>query len=328
MLSFSELPDGDQFDGWRMAISQTFVPLDATPHTKGAPFGGEVVSQSVGSVVISEISGGGGCAVSRTAQTIRQSDPGLLKLGLQLRGCCMLTQDGRETALTPGDFALYDTRRQYQLSCEASFKCLVVMLPRDLLPLRAEEVSRFTARRVSGRQGIGGLVAPLLRNMSKQMRAEELSANIELSGALISLLAAALSEQLGQQSRLPPETHRQALVLRIKAFIDARLADPELTSSRIAEAHNICPRYLQKLFEAEDSTVTDWMRGRRLEHCRHDLLDSRYADTSIGAIAARWGLIDPSYFSRLFKAAYGSTPREFRAQAALTPDQPITGRTM
>ena len=316
VMSFTELPTDVQFDSWSQAVSRTYVPLVATEHTRDVPFGGELVSQSVGSVHISEISGGG-CAVARTAHTIRQCDPGWLKLGLQLRGYCVLTQDGREAALTPGDFALYDTRRQYQLSFDDAFKCLVVMFPRELLPLRGNELIQFTARRVSGRQGIGGLVAPLLLNMGKQMRQDQLSTNVELSSAVINMLAAAISEQLGCESRVPPETHRAALVLRIKAFIDARLEDPELSSSRIAEAHNISPRYLQKLFESEAITVTDWIRSRRLEHCRNDLADPRFAGTSIGAIAARWGLIDSSYFSRLFKTAYGQAPREFRAHAHL-----------
>lgn len=317
VVSFRDLPAKEQFGSWSEAVSQTYVPLTATDHTGDVPFGGELVSQSVGAAHISEISGGA-CAVARTAHAIRQCDPGLLKLGLQLRGYCVLTQDGREAALTPGDFALYDTRRQYQLSFDDTFKCLVVMFPRELLPLRGDELTQFTARRVSGRQGIGGLVAPLLLNMSKQMRSDELSPNLELSSAVINMLAAAISEQLGVESRVPPETHRAALILRIKAFIDARLEDPELSSSKIAEAHNISPRYLQKLFETEGCTVTDWIRSRRLEHCRNDLLDPRLAGTSIGAIAARWGLIDSSYFSRLFKLAYGEAPREFRAQAQLS----------
>jgi probable F420-dependent oxidoreductase len=32
------------------------------------------------------------------------------------------------------------------------------------------------------------------------------------------------------------------------------------------------------------TTVTDWVRGRRLERCRNDLLDPRYARTSIGIV--------------------------------------------
>ncbi|TQR84355.1 helix-turn-helix domain-containing protein [Mycobacterium hodleri] len=306
------MPPGEQFDSWRETVSQTYVPLAATSLTGDVPFGGELVSQSLGSAHISEISGGS-CEVARTAETIRRSDPGLLKLSLQLRGYCVLTQDGREAALTPGDFALYDTRRQYQLSFDNRFQSLIVMFPHELLPVRDNELRDFTARRVSGRQGIGGLVAPLLLNMSRQMRTDELSGNVELTGAVVNLLAAAFTEQLGCESRVPPETHRTALMLKIKAFIDARLEDPELSSSSIADAHHISPRYLQKLFEADGTTVTDWVRSRRLEHCRNDLTDPRLAGTSIGAIAARWGLVDSSYFSRLFKSAYGTAPRDYRA---------------
>jgi AraC-like DNA-binding protein len=70
----------------------------------------------------------------------------------------------------------------------------------------------------------------------------------------------------------------------------------------------ISPHYLQKLFESEGSTVTDWIQTRRLEHCRNDLMDPRFVGTSITAIAARGGLTHSSYFSRLFRSAYGSAP--------------------
>jgi AraC-like DNA-binding protein len=94
----------------------------------------------------------------------------------------------------------------------------------------------------------------------------------------------------------------------------ARLDDPELTTATIAAAHYISPRYLQKLFEAEGSTVTDWIRRRRLDHCKRELLDPRNAGESISTIAARWGLADSSHFSRLFRATYGMSPREFRSE--------------
>jgi AraC-like DNA-binding protein len=70
---------------------------------------------------------------------------------------------------------------------------------------------------------------------------------------VLDLFAAALSEQLGCEPSVRPETRRHALVLQIKAFIDARLDDPELTTATIAAAHYISPRYLRKLFEAEGS---------------------------------------------------------------------------
>ncbi|MFX5558838.1 helix-turn-helix transcriptional regulator, partial [Acinetobacter baumannii] len=87
----------------------------------------------------------------------------------------------------------------------------------------------------------------------------------------------------------------------------------------IAAAHHISVRYLQRLFETEGTTVTTWIRQRRLERIRRDLADPRI-DRSTSAVAARWGLADASHFSKLFKAAYGMTPRQYRL-AASRPDR-------
>jgi len=38
------------------------------------------------------------------------------------------------------------------------------------------------------------------------------------------------------------------------------------------------------------------------------------ADIEEIRIAARWGLADSSHFSRLFRATYGMSPREFRSE--------------
>ena len=46
-----------------------------------------------------------------------------------------------------------------------------------------------------------------------------------------------------------------------------------------------------------------------------DLRDPAYADLSISAIASRWGLPSAPHFSRLFRVAYGCSPREFRRAA-------------
>jgi AraC-like DNA-binding protein len=312
VVTFSSLPPSEQFDAWHDAVSNAFVPLDATRRTEG-PFGGVLANRAVGAVQISDVAGGA-VDVYRSVQAIRRFDPGYLKLGMQLRGYCLVTQDGREAPLTPGDFALYDTRRPYQLSFNSKFRMLVVMFPHELLNLRSDDLAKVTARRVSGHRGVGGLVSPFLVKLAKELSSDQIAPTFELSCAVLDLLAAAFSEQLECESLVRPDTRRHALILQIKAFIDARLGDPELTTATIAAAHYISPRYLQKLFEAEGSTVTDWIRRRRLDRCKRELLDPRNAGESISRIAGRWGLADSSHFSRLFRAAYGRSPREFRSE--------------
>ena len=161
---------------------------------------------------------------------------------------------------------------------------------------------------------VAGLVSPFLVKLANELRSDQIAPTFELSSAVLDLFVAAFSEQLECESSVRPETRRHALILQIKAFIDARLDDPELTTATIAAAHYISPRYLQKLFEAEGSTVTDWIRRRRLDHCKRELLDPRNAGEPISRIAARWGLADSSHFSRLFRATYGMSPREFRSE--------------
>src|SRR5260370_40195 len=54
--------------------------------------------------------------VCRTPEHISQADPDMLKLALVRGGdSCVITQDGRQARLSPGEFAFYDTRRPYEV---------------------------------------------------------------------------------------------------------------------------------------------------------------------------------------------------------------------
>lgn len=65
-----------------------------------------------------------------------------------------------------------------------------------------------------------------------------------------------------------------------------------------------------------------WIRQRRLERCRRDLLDPALADLPVSAVAARWGLMNAAHFSRAFRAAYGLPPTEYR-RAVSVPARPF-----
>ena len=65
--------------------------------------------------------------------------------------------------------------------------------------------------------------------------------------------------------------------------------------------------------------MCDFIRSARLDRCRRDLLDPAFADQPISAIASRWGLPSAPHFSRLFRQAYGCSPREFRRTSAAAP---------
>jgi AraC-like DNA-binding protein len=82
----------------------------------------------------------------------------------------------------------------------------------------------------------------------------------------------------------------------------------------IADAHHFSVRHLYNLFDAEGLGVAGWIRQRRLERSRRDLLDPAMLARPAGAIGTRWGLGSPAHFSRLFRAAYGLPPGQYRRQ--------------
>lgn len=85
----------------------------------------------------------------RTGPLIARSDLGHYKIGVQLGGSCLLTQDGREAALVPGDLTIYDTARPYTLAFDDPYRQLVLMLPRRLLHLPEEAVAGTTATKTA-----------------------------------------------------------------------------------------------------------------------------------------------------------------------------------
>ncbi|MFC9554418.1 helix-turn-helix domain-containing protein [Rhodococcus sp. NPDC056960] len=318
----SLLHPGDQrlvsFDEFRESVSDAFVPLEMTSDDHD-DFRGVVRGAAVGAVRVTEIVAAPH-VIRRTPRTIRAANPDYFKLGLQVRGRCVLTQDGREAALAPGDFSIYDTTRPYQLSFDDRFQMLVVMFPRNLLRVPSDGIAQLTASRVSGTHGLGALVTPLLRGLGEQIADASPAVAVHLGDAVLDLVGAAFAEQLHLVDGRAPTSRRNDLWVRVTAFIDDRLADRELDLHSIAAAHHISVRHLQKLFEAEGDTVSAWIRRRRLERCRRDLADHRYRDLPVSAIGARWGFVDAAHFSRLFKNTHGSTPGTYRAEAA-----PLTG---
>ena len=123
--------------------------------------------------------------------------------------------------------------------------------------------------------------------------------------------------------RRSPAGSRAELRLRAGSYIEAHLGDPTLTPERVARACFISTRYLHRVFSEEGISVCDWIRGERLARCRRDLLDPALANEPIAAIAARWGL-PSAHVSRLFRAAYGCSPRDFRrrTRGAIAPTGP------
>ncbi|MBJ8341961.1 helix-turn-helix domain-containing protein [Antrihabitans sp. YC3-6] len=93
------------------------------------------------------------------------------------------------------------------------------------------------------------------------------------------------------------------------------MTDTELSAETIAAAHNISVRYLYKITANAEFTLAQWITNQRLLAARAELANPTSAYRSVAMIARTWGFTNPAHFSRRFRDAFGSTPREWRTLA-------------
>lgn len=300
-------------DAWRPAVSSSFVPLEIDA-LDGVPFRGHLERTVVEDVAVFEIVATPH-VVRRTPALIEQGEGRYYKLSLQLTGPAVLEQDGRRVTLRPGDLAIYDTHRPYRLSFPENNRAMVIMFPHEAVDLPRDEVARVTAVRFPSDQGLGRVVNPFFVELGRNMDQLAGSHASRLVHSALDLLVTMLSQQLHQQQHGAVGPAR-SLAREVREYIREHLGDPDLTPASIAQAHYISIRHLYTIFSEEGETVSAWIRSRRLERIRRDLIDPLHADRPVSAVAARWGLLDAAHFSRLFKAEYGQSPTAYREAAA------------
>ena len=105
---------------------------------------------------------------------------------------------------------------------------------------------------------------------------------------------------------------RAARLSAIKAHILENLTSPGLTISEVARRQGVTPRYVQMLFESEGITFSKFVRNQRLRRAYSLLLEPRFCDRSVTAIAFAAGFGDLSYFNRCFRRRFGAAPSELR----------------
>ncbi|MET8145653.1 helix-turn-helix domain-containing protein [Sphaerisporangium sp. NPDC005288] len=259
--------------------------------------------------------------VHRTAKMVRQSDPEVYHLHLVTSGCGRVAQAGRETVFKTGEFVMLDSSRVFEgrrsATTAGQTRAVVAQVPKAALGLRFP-MDQLVAATFSSRQGMAAVLAAHLLTVMDHTQQYTAADRVALGEVTLDLIAATCAHHLDIAQHLSPEARRRALLAQIHRFIQLHLPDSSLNAELIAAAHHISTRQLYNLFQSHGSgmSVMAYIRHARLERCYRDLADPNLRSHTIHTIAARWGLPDSAQFSKLFSAAYGLSPREYRHQAA------------
>lgn len=303
----------DRFSSWFEVASQAHMP--SWVHTDSeTDFEASVRVLNLGGVQVSTLTHPA-VRSERTTRLVRQFDPEVYQFHLIVSGGGHLAQDGREAVFGARQFILINSSLPYRArrsTKDGRSEAVVVQVHRASLGLRSSTLDRLAAVPFSARSGIGAVLADhllqLMRNAGDYTEADI----IALGGVTLDLVVAGCAHQLDATADLSPEARQRALLAQVHRFIRDHLGDPALTADHIAAAHQISVRHLYKLFQAQGMTVAAWIRRCRLERCRHDLANPALGSRPIHAIAAHWGFTNNAHFSRVFRAAYGLSPADYR----------------
>ncbi|WP_240980693.1 helix-turn-helix domain-containing protein [Streptomyces sp. Z423-1] len=309
VLTTATVPAHQRRAYWREALSRTFGAVDmSVPREVNS---GSIRTAPLGRLQVTTVDGDP-LEDRRIPRLIVQGDEEqYVVVTLLSKGDARLEQDTRDVALRQGEVFIYDMARPVRLIFGDCFQTKSLVVPRQILGLSESDLRHLTASPVRSGTTLGGLLSTCLARLADEAGTYPAHTGESIARNVVDILTVLADERLGRISTGTPSGDA-ALLLRIRAFIGRHLEDPDLTPKSIAHAHHISVRYLHKLFEREDTTVSRWIQSRRLEACLRDLGRRENTGLTVAAVAHRWGFTSAAHFSRVFRAAYGMSPSEWR----------------
>ncbi|WP_250536893.1 acetamidase/formamidase family protein [Caballeronia sp. AZ10_KS36] len=257
--------------------------------------------------------------IASVAQTLEMSadHADSFILVLLIDGDATLIADGLRERVSPHDIVYAVSGQSASLAFAGSFRAFIVRAPKSAINARLISPLSLRVALLPGASGMSHVFSGFLRSVvetHETLSAEELRpTEVALAEILVACLAG--QESKGSFNGLTPS--QSALFTRLCRFIETHLADSTLSVATLAKDERVSPRYVHKLFELAGQSFSTYVRSRRLERCRVELVDPLSEKVSISDICFRWGFNDPAHFSRVFRERYGASPRAFRHEASL-----------
>jgi AraC-like DNA-binding protein len=231
----------------------------------------------------------------------------------QMTGSLCIEQNGNAITLLAGDMILFDPRVPYLSRFGPDTGLLVLKVPRRCITARVGPVADIVARRLRPVTGLCGLTSQFLGLLPEHLDGLGVLSAGMVVGQALDLFAGTVAETFGtSQPRL--SSARLFVLTQLRAAVEQRLTDVNLTPGQVAAAAGVSVRYANTVLAAENTSLARLIQTRRLERCRQALADPLQSQRTIADIARRWGFSDMTHFARRFRSAYSMLPSEYRVQ--------------
>lgn len=298
------VPESERFAAWAAAMSlcDYDLPTDAT-----IPFDAEFCAMRFGPFVLTSQhwvrpEAPVAYRAIRNARKIVADGLDCFHLRFQLSGSAVGSFGSQRVQSPVGELYVCDMSQPFD--CVVTTVDIVgLLIRRDMLP--ALDLNR---RGNIIDPAMGAILAEHLLTLRGNMEKLSVGDIPYIARATNTLLRAGL---MRSNEALPDDLSEADLALtrRARQFIDMNLQRADLTPEKISDAVGISRAKLYKLFQGGGGIMREIQR-QRLSRAYDDLTDPDVPKERIVQVARRHGFMDEKYFSRIFRATFGCTPRE------------------
>jgi AraC-like DNA-binding protein len=306
-----EIPHAERFPAWRSVLNDWLLEADV------APAGSASFQAAAYLRVLPEVRFGwgalGGSSYRRTrANVVKDNDD--LFLMVNLSGRMTAARGGEEIALAPGDAYLMACSQTGDCGWADRVELLCIRLKTESVAPLVRNLHSTLGGKIPGSNENLRLLTRYVRLLDDTEPLESAEARALVTRHICDLAALAFGST-GEERAMAGERSLHEIRLRaVKAYIDKRLGSCTLSLEGIAAALGVSPRSVQRLFEREGTSFSEFLLARRLARAHVLLAGVGENGQTIGDIAFACGFGDVSWFNRSFRARYGATPSDVRSR--------------
>ena len=219
-------------------------------------------------------------------------------------------QRGHSGLVDPGSVVVLRSSEYYEAACPDRFENLTLKIPAALIESEVRDADRCCAGAGKFDPALTGMVLDLAKRSMAAAATLTMAQERRTAAAMVQLVTALFDGADGKS--VSPSAARLQYA-RMTEYIERNLGDCELSPTTVAEACGISPRYLFKLFAANDTTFGRHLLNARLEAARSQIECDRGRQQKLQDIAFSFGFKSHAHFTTRYRERFGEVPRDTRA---------------
>jgi len=308
-FSTNHIPEKDRIAFWREHYGHVMLRVDLEP-ARDAAFEARIASLALPGLQLMEASSSP-VKISRNGRYLADGNDDVL-VAVNRTGSVNIASGGREQSLREGEAIVLSGGEAASFHRTSVGRSITLRVPRAMFEQTVVSLDDALMRPIPADRGALRLLvdyAGWLLNAGSSIDQQLRNVSVR---HVQDLLALAVGPAADFADTARTRGLRAARLKLAKSYVVAHSHRRDISVGTLAASLNVTPRYVQRMFEADGTTFSEFLIGQRLARAHRLLCEPSASQIAISTIAYDVGFGDLSYFNRRFRQQYGLTPREVR----------------